>query len=543
MSEIEQWSRELLDVIWRAEPVEASMMGVSEYDDELPNIDPDAMEQLFSDLSKYESDCQRLLRNCDLTPSERLDVEAILSNLQERILNETYISEWRTNPFFYLSTISNGLHVLLSRDRVLSEEVMESIVRRTGAIPEFLEQARENLVVDKMPVEWLDLAVGSAEGTRSMIDDSIRRILSATKLGDARADDLCDKAICSLNVFEGFLRQARPLARGRFSCGQECFEQILRRVHMVDMDVEELMEFGLAKTSEYELMLARYAKEIDDTRHWKEIIAEFKKDHPDAGMLLDSYRREVRLAEEFVKEKNLISIPEQQEWAVMPTPGFARMTAPMGYMQTSPPFSNELSSILYITPVDLNASIEEQKQHLGDNCYAFQKSIAFHEVIPGHHLQACLAKLGTSALRKQCRSSVFIEGWGLYTELLMTEQGYLSAPDTSLIYLKNALWRAVRVVIDVGLHVSGMSLEEATQFLQEKVGMEHHMAFGEARRYTMSPTYQSSYLLGKEQIVRLRNEFAAKSGNEYNLKDFHDKLTSYGSIPVSLVRKEILDCR
>ena len=135
---------------------------------------------------------------------------------------------------------------------------------------------------------------------------------------------------------------------------------------------------------------------------------------------------------------------------------------------------------------------------------------------------------------------MFIEGWGLYTELLMAEQGYLSEPATNLINLKNALWRAVRVVIDVGLHVGGMTLEEATNLLMEKVRMEHHMASGEAKRYTMSPTYQSSYLLGKEQIVKLRSDYEAKLGPAYTLKGFHDKLTSYGSIPVALVRREML---
>lgn len=122
----------------------------------------------------------------------------------------------------------------------------------------------------------------------------------------------------------------------------------------------------------------------------------------------------------------------------------------------------------------------------------------------------------------------------------MAEQGYLDEPATTLINLRNALWRAVRVVVDVGLHAGGMSLEEATRLLQEKVRMEHHMASGEATRYTFSPTYQSSYLLGKEQILKLRSEYQQKLGEKFTLKAFHDKLTSYGSIPVALVRREML---
>ncbi len=541
VSTLERWSEELLDVIWHDDPVAASMIGITKYDKELPSVDPDIKEQFVSDLSKYAADCERLLSHGgNLSWAERLDVEATLAGLQERILAETSISEWQTNPCFYVSAINNGLHVLLSRDDSLSDELVEAVIKRIEGVPQFLETGARNLDVNKVPIEWLDIALGSVEGSKNMIDSSVRHILCDSGIGSTSVDGLCNKAIDALCAFACFLEQSKPLAQGSFACGRDYFEQILQRVHMVDMDVRQLEEFGRSKISEYELMLREAAKKIDGSRQWTEIISDFKKDHPSPEMLLDSYRSEVRRAEEFVTERDLVSIPKGQKWAVLPAPEFSRMTAPMGYMETSPPFSDELKSILYITPIDPNATIEQQKQHLEDNCYAFQRSIALHEVIPGHHLQSCLAKLGVSDLRKQCSFSVFIEGWGLYTELLMAEQGYLSAPATTLIYLKNALWRAVRVVIDVGLHVTGLTLEEATQLLQDKVRMERHMAFGEARRYTMSPTYQSSYLLGKEQIVSLRSEFAARAGSDYTPKSFHDKLCSYGSIPVSLIRREIL---
>lgn len=541
VSKVEDWGKGLLDVLWRADPVEASIMGVARHDDKLPQVDPDAIGELVSELSRYAADCERLLsQDYRLSASERLDVEVVLSNLNARIAKESSVSEWRTNPCIYLSAINNGLHVLIAREQGSQEDRIEPIIKRLEAVPAFLEQGRKNLVLESMPSEWIDIALGAVRGSKVMIDKSVRPLLHSVDNAKRVADDLCNKALEAVECFGDFLEGARPAAGGSFACGREYFEQMLQEVHMVDMDVEQLREFGEAKIAEYEQMLVEAAKKIDGTRHWTELIDEFKKDHPTPETLLDSYRNEVGLAAEFVKDKDLISIPNGQKWAVLPTPEFSRATSPMGHMRTSPPFSDGLDSVLYITPIDLTASPELQKQHLEDNCYAFQKSIAFHEVIPGHHLQSCLAKIGTSDLRKQFRSTVFIEGWGLYTEHLMAEQGYLSEPSTTLINLKNALWRAVRVVIDVGLHVTGMSLEEATNLLQDKVRMEHHMAFGEARRYTMSPTYQSSYLLGKEQIVKLRSDCAVRMGASYRLKDFHDKLTSYGSIPVSLVRREML---
>lgn len=544
VSKVEELGKGLLETLWRAEPVEASVLGVEKYDDKLPPVDPDAIDEILSELSKYVAGFEELLqqdsRDSNLAESERLDVEVALANVKAKIAIESTASEWMTNPCRYLSAINNGLHVLIAREQGSPEDRVEPLIKRLQAVPAFLEQAKRNLVVERMPREWIDIALVAVRGNKIMVNESVRPLLRSLGKGDAVVSDLCDNALEAVERFGRFLNEAMPEAKGSFASGKEHFEQLLQEVHMVDMDAYELREFGRAKVDEYEKMLVDSARRIDGTKHWTELISEFKKDHPAPEGVLDSYRNEVRLAEEFVRAKDLISIPDGQKWAVLPTPEFSRATSPMGHMRTSPPFSDGLDSVLYITPIDLSASPERQKQHLEDNCYAFQKSIAFHEVIPGHHLQSCLSKIGTSNLRKQFRSTVFIEGWGLYTEYLMAEQGYLSEPATTLINLKNALWRAVRVVIDVGLHVTGMSLEEATKLLQDKVRMEYHMASGEARRYTMSPTYQSSYLLGKEQIVKLRTDYAAKMGSEYTLKDFHDKLTSYGSIPVALVRREML---
>jgi uncharacterized protein (DUF885 family) len=373
-----------------------------------------------------------------------------------------------------------------------------------------------------------------------LISGSVLPFVSSVKGAADSFYRLCEESNAAVDAFGRYLEEIRPVAKGEFACGREHFETLLRDLHMVDMDADNLREFGESKVAEYESALIKAAKSIDPQKHWTELITDFKKDHPKPENLLDSYLNEGRLAEEFVKSKSLITMPPGQTWSVIPVPEYSRAMYPMGHMRTSPPFTNDFDSALYITPIDLTASLERQEQHLQDSCYAFIRTIAFHELIPGHHLQSCLSKIGTSDLRKQFRSTVLIEGWGLYTEALMAEQGYLSEPATTLINLKNALWRAVRVVIDVGLHVGGMSLDEATRLLQEKVRMEHHMASGEAKRYTMSPTYQSSYLLGKEQIMKLRSDYAAKLGAGYRLQDFHDKLTSYGSIPVALIRREML---
>lgn len=540
MQTMEQISKELLEALWQLDPVQATNLGVSGFEGMLPPVNPDLRQELCARISRLAGQLKELLESGVLSASEILDAEVAIANIEAKMAQEPRKEDWRANPNWYVSQVNNGLNGLLTKDWESTEHQVEAIRRMVEAVPGFVEDARRNLIVSSIPKEWIDVALQAISGHQRLLKNSIQPFVQDAVGYNRAFDQLCQASIRAMGEFGRYLEDIRPRATGSFACGRSYFERVLQQVHMVDMDAEELREFGLQKIQEYESALEAAAKSIDADKHWTQLIAEFKEDHPTPDTLLDSYFNEGRLAEEFVREKDLITIPEGQTWAVEPVPEYSRATHPLGYMRTSPPFAPGYHSVLHITPIDPNASPERQKQHLRDNCYAFQRTIAFHELIPGHHLQACLAKIGVSDLRKNFRSTVFVEGWGLYTEVLMAEQGYLDEPATTLINLRNALWRAVRVVVDVGLHAGGMSLEEATRLLQEKVRMEHHMASGEATRYTFSPTYQSSYLLGKEQILKLRSEYQQKLGEKFTLKAFHDKLTSYGSIPVALVRREML---
>lgn len=192
------------------------------------------------------------------------------------------------------------------------------------------------------------------------------------------------------------------------------------------------------------------------------------------------------------------------------TPAYLRAGAPLGLMHTTPPFGPGLESQLLLTPLDEDAPVEQQRQHMRDNCYAFARSITFHEIYPGHHTQKVHHKLATanSPMGRIFSSPLFVEGWGLYTEDLMWETGFMQDPNVQIFKLRNALWRSARVVVDTGLHTRNMAFEEAVDLLCDEVKLDRRMAAGEVRRYTTfnNPTYPSAYLLGKEAILDLRKK-------------------------------------
>jgi hypothetical protein len=352
------------------------------------------------------------------------------------------------------------------------------------------------------------------------------------------------KTHSALDGFSQHLRELHAHAEGYYACGSDHFDFLLKDFHLVDMDHKSLYEFGLERVEDDRQRLEAYAEEQDPSRSWVEQIDLVKEDHPQPEEFKDSYAREMDLAREHCVERDLITLPEgeicQMEWL----PTYLRASLPIAVMNTTPPFEAGLESKWLITPLDPEASPERQKQHMRDNCYAFARSIALHEIYPGHHLQKVHHKLGTRDLpmRRFFSSPVFVEGWGLYTEDLFEETGFIHEPPVMLFKLRNALWRSVRVVIDSGLHTRGMGFEEAVDLLTREVFLDSHMAEGEVRRYTThnNPTYPSSYLVGKTLIQELREQWRQLQGSSYSLKAFHDRLLSYGSPPVRLIAERML---
>jgi uncharacterized protein (DUF885 family) len=163
-----------------------------------------------------------------------------------------------------------------------------------------------------------------------------------------------------------------------------------------------------------------------------------------------------------------------------------------------------------------------------------------HEIYPGHHLQLVIAKQVATPLRLQFWSPVFGEGWGLYTEELFYETGLLAEPRFRLMQLRNALWRAVRIVVDVGIHARGMPVEEAARWLSERARLEPRWAESEVRYYTTRPTYPSSYQVGLALLLDLRDEYRRARGSDFQLKTFHDELMSFSSLPLKMVAEEML---
>ena len=543
MPDVQRLIDEYLTFQFERDPVKATRLGVHDYDHLLGATTADAFAEEVAERRRF-LDRFRSIDPETLSPDDQLDLELAKIDLQTSLRRQQDLRIWERAPYWYLERLGEALSVLMTRDFAPTEERGRNLLSRLEKTPAYLETARDNPGTAAPPL-YVEMGLTSAKGLHAFLDKAV--IGFAAALPAALKTDLTatvERVQRELQSFECHLQELHDKANGHFACGPDHFDFLLETLHLVDMDHQSLYEFGRERLAIDKENLEAYAREQDPSRTWLEQIDRVKEDHPAPEDFKDNYGREMMLAREHCVEEDLITLPDGEVCHMAWVPAYLRASLPIGVMNTTPPFEDGLESRWLITPLDPEASPERQKQHMRDNCYAFARSIALHEIYPGHHLQKVHHKLATAGrpMRRYFSSPLFVEGWGLYTEDLMEETSFIHEPPVVLFKLRNALWRSVRVVVDSGLHTRGMTFQEAVDLLCDEVALDPHMAEGEVRRYTThnNPTYPSSYLVGKMAIKDLRRRWRDQEGNAYSLKRFHDTLLSYGSPPLKLVAKRMV---
>jgi uncharacterized protein (DUF885 family) len=319
-----------------------------------------------------------------------------------------------------------------------------------------------------------------------------------------------------------------------FAIGEEQFARRLHFEHAVEAGAPELWRYGLRLQEETTAKLSALAAELGP-RPWRELVDALRDDVPAPDELLRVYRQELDRARDFVVERDLALVPSTPV-DVVATPSFLAALVPFAAYEPPPIYLPAQRGRFYVTPPDPSLPPEAAAQVRRGHCCHGIPAMVVHEAYPGHHLQLATAQELGSEVRRHLWTPVMVEGWALYCEQLMEETGYYRTPEQRVFQLVNLLWRAIRIVLDVGLHTRGMTTREAVDYMVEHLPIERRSAEAEVRRYCAWPTYQLCYAVGRRELLRLRDDFRAAAGDAFEPRRFHDALMRYGGLPVSLAR-------
>ena len=532
---LDEMGSEILEEIWRFHPVGATYLGIHQYDTLLP----DYSQNRLNEMSKRLTELDRMLHEIDtlaLSPDDVIDYHLLKINIHDELftLEETRIYE--KNPLVYVSACINGVYMVMIRQAPSMHVKIGAVNKRLKQIPDFLDNATKNLnhppqILCEIGIEQL------AEGEKLIKD--IFEVSEDSLSEDERLDfrQAKNSALAAMKWFAFRLEQnGDPDAP--YVLGRRNYNYKLKHIHLLDIDADSLLQLG-RRVLESTKSTIDSLEDIYERPPSKRIILPQNFGPDDVRAYQDD---EITFMREFVAQSGIITVPD---WigalVIMSTPGFLRGIIPGIAIQPPGPFNDSNTSYFYVQPLPVIFNLAEAEFYY-NYVYnrRFRRSVV-HEGYPGHHLQISIAHRHPSLIRKCFFDDFFVEGWALYCEELMARSGLYEDTLGAIINgLYGIEFRAARVVVDVMLQTGAFSYEEAVSFLIETVGYDSTFLTKEVKRYITSPGQPSSYLFGKLQIRELLDEYKAAMGDEFELKNFHDKLLNNGSIPIKLIKKKMM---
>jgi uncharacterized protein (DUF885 family) len=296
-----------------------------------------------------------------------------------------------------------------------------------------------------------------------------------------------------------------------------------------DASAAELLAEGHRLVASVSAELKREAAKFG-RRPAHEILERLRNEwRPSAGELLSEYREVTGSIKKYLATAGLVSLPRGEKLKVVPVPEFLREQFPTAAYSAPGPFDGDQTGIFWVNDLSQHAKNDADRRAEIAQHFGLELTCA-HEAYPGHHLQFIVQNRHPSRLRRMFSHAIFYEGWTLWCEHLCIEKKIYRAPHARLIQLHDALWRAHRILVDIGLHTGGMSHAAATKHMMEHVGFTRARAAADVNWYTAAPTVPMSYLLGREKVAAL---FATHRGS---LRQFNDWLLSHGAVPFAWFR-------
>ncbi len=529
----DQLARSLFFSVVGQFPHWGTLCGLHEHDDELPDAGPEVVGDRWNEIRRA-AHTLLTLSDDDLTEQERIDVAVVRHVLDYASFTLVEVEHWKKDPDA-LSPIGLALCVQLTRDYAPANERMDQIASRLDKVPSYLEAYRTQ-VIDPVPI-WTDMAIQTTQELPAflhLIGEAADQ--TASPAVRKRVHHAVERATRATEEYDRWLQQeVRPRALGRWTLGPDKFAELCR-LRELGRTPAELQELGRDVLARGRAEMDELAAQVNAGGSRQAALAAAYADAPrDFDGAIQLYWQAVNAARAFVHERELATLPDDDAIEVTETPAFLRHHFPVaGYLGPGW-FEDVQIGTYFVTPPADGATLGA----LHNAATIWNTTV--HEAVPGHHLQAVINNAHAPLLR--LLPALFdtavesTEGWALYCEHLMAEQGFYDSSQRRLVQMRDHCMRAARVLIDVGLHSGKMSMEEAVSLLKDEADMPEETAWAEVRAYTRAPGYFLSYLHGTYELVRLRDTLHEQLGDRFSLRWFHDTVLRAGEIPMPYVRR------
>src|SRR2546428_6228049 len=531
----------------QANPEDATELGDHRFDGQLTDYSAEARAKELATQKEFREKLNAL-DGSRLTGANNVDFRILKENIDYKIFQAEELKEAEWNPLVYMQSLANSLYLLVARDFAPPEKRIPSLRQRMEAIPLVIAQAKANL--QHPPRVHTETAIEQTQGAINLVREGLALLLDRAPQMKTELAPLQERTAAALEDYKKWLHNdLLPRSDGNFRLGAEKFRKKLRFALASDLSMEEIMKRAQAdlqktQTAIYETALPlykRYFPNVDDKtltdKHkvTAAVLDKLAEQHPDDATVVGYAQKVVSEATDFVKSHNLVTIPDTP-LDVIAMPEFKRGVA-IAYCESPGPLERNGRTFFAVAPTPKDWSKERKESFFREyNNYEI-RDLTVHEAMPGHYLQLAHANefRAPSLVRAIFRSGTFIEGWAVYCEQMMAEQGY-GGPEVKMQQLKMRLRAIANAILDQSIHAGNMNEKEAMDLMMKQTFQQEGEAVAKWKRARLTSAQLSTYFVGATEHLDLRAAEEKKLGNDFDLKKYNDQVISYGSPPVKYVR-------
>ena len=538
-------------------PVNATLIGDHSADDVLDQVDANARTAVRKAYAGYLDAIAAIDRD-DLSRANQVDAELLQAEVESSLWSLDTLQEWAWNPLMYVNLSGSSIYGLVARDFAPLEQRLAHAASRLEQIPRFLEQTRDSIEPMRVPKIHAETAIQQNLGIVSIIETMITpemdKLTPATR---DRLDAAIETARDALAEHQTWLEEELlPRAAGDFRIGAELYDAKLAHALNSPLNRREIKVRAEAEYAAVRKQMYEIAKEVYVGTHpytafpdnadetYKQVIIRAALEEayqvlPPRDGIVDVAKQQLQQVTDFVIENNIVTMPDDPvEIIIMPE--FQRGVT-VAYLDSPGPLDKGQKAFYAVAPLPEDWTDEQVNSFLREYNMLSMQDLTIHEGVPGHYLQLALSNRYPSTLRAVLGSGPMIEGWAVYAEQMMIEQGYLNHdPLMKLINLKWYLRGITNAIIDSAIHVDGMTRDAAMQLMIEGGFQEEREAAGKWVRAQLTSAQLSTYFVGYQEHIELRRAVEEEWGDEFTLRRYHDQALSYGSPPVKFIRALML---
>jgi uncharacterized protein (DUF885 family) len=545
----DSYKNNYINETWKLYPEYASAMGYHKYDSIL-TITDDAFRQKSLSFAAANLDSLKKYDLSQLNTGNVIDYKMIKNNLESSTFEINEVKGYEWDPSSY--NVSNTFAEMLNGTYDSLSVRLRNFNRRLKYVPSYYAAAKKNI---KNPTaEHLQLAIDQNTGGLSIFETEFKEAVIKSAFNKEETEAMLANAAKSAAAIKDYIQWLKDFDNKTprsFRLGEKLYAKKFDLDIQADNNASAIYNKAVARKDLLHDKMFTIANKLwtkymgnapkpqDKLTLIRQVIDKISLQHTTPELFQSEIEKQIPQLVAFIKEKDLIYIDPSKPLVVRKEPEY--MAGVAGASISSPGPYDKNANTYYNVGSLSGWTAEQAESYLREyNNYTLQV-INIHEAIPGHYTQLVYSNQSPSIIKSVFGNSTMIEGWAVYTELMMLENGYANSDEMWLMYYKWNLRSVCNTILDISVHTKNMSKEDALKLLVTEAFQQQQEADGKWKRVTLINVQLCCYFTGFSEIYDLREIIKKKEGKAFNLKKFHEKFLSYGSAPVKYIKELMLN--